>query len=134
MDNQVTEKKTNNRSVILVCDDHRDVNLLMMKILKKYNYDVLCAFNSDECIKIFNDRWRDIDLVIMDFNIATLSGPELGKILKTINPDVKFLFTSGNCLEVCKRKFGLEGNLNFIGKPFRPVELYEKVTKILNGG
>lgn len=127
MQNTTEPKKTK----IMVCDDHRDVTILMKRILKKSAYQVICAYNSDDCLKSFKENKDDIELVIMDINIPSIAGSDLARMVRKMNPDVHVLLTSGHCLEIVKSQHVIDDDFHFIGKPFGPADLRKKVSEIL---
>ncbi|MCK4836520.1 MAG: response regulator [Candidatus Aminicenantes bacterium] len=116
---------------ILLVDDEVFILDVASSMLEKMGYRILSASNGESALDIYNKKWQDISLVILDLIMPNMNGGEIYDRLKTINPEAKVLLSSGYGLngqaaEVMKR--GCDG---FIQKPFDIKELSRKVREII---
>jgi DNA-binding response OmpR family regulator len=84
-------------------------------------------------LTVFEKNRELIALLLTDISLPGGNGCELWVSMRKRNPDLKVLFVSGHVgAEVC-RFHGLEpSTLHFFGKPFKPADLLERVTKVLS--
>jgi DNA-binding NtrC family response regulator len=78
---------------ILVVDDDPNALFTISQILKDEAYYILTAANGQEALEIFNNN--SIRLVISDIRMPDLSGIDLLKELKQINPRVAVILLTG---------------------------------------
>lgn len=103
------------------------------QFFKKWNTEVLIANNSLEAIETLTQR-NDIGLVLMDLQMPEMRGFEAAELIRSSNTPVKnskipiIAFSADAFLET--RNKVLEAGMNdFVTKPFKPDELYQKVLK-----
>lgn len=113
---------------ILVVDDDEEVLKVVVAILKRANFVVLSATNGLAAIKLAEETDSVIDLLLSDVDMAEMSGPDLGELLKKTRPDMHIMLMSG----------GEQGNLlilnygwAYIQKPMVPTRLVQMVTEVL---
>ena len=113
---------------ILVVDDDEAVLNSVVAVLENANFRVLSADGGASAVKVAKESDATIDLLLSDVNMAGMSGPDLGEILKRARPDLHVMLMSG----------GNDGSLlvlNYgwalIQKRSIPVKLVEMVTDVL---
>ncbi|MEJ2220803.1 MAG: PAS domain S-box protein [Desulfobacterales bacterium] len=116
---------------LLIVDDEELVLDVGVNMLEKLGYTVLEAHNGTEAVDIFKAHHHKIKLVILDIIMPDMGGGAVYEKIKSINPDVKVLLSSGysvdgQAIELLER--GCEG---FMQKPFTLEELSGKITQIL---
>lgn len=114
---------------ILVVDDDKDILLIVNLLLNTHNHIVKTISNPEnalEQIRTFNP-----DLILLDVNIGRYDGREICKQVKS-DIDIKHipivLFSA--LMELQDTCTECEAS-DFIGKPFTPLELIEKIQKHL---
>ena len=113
--------------VILVVDDEEIVRKTAKATLQRYGYTVVEAENGLEAVEMF-ERMRDsVSLVLLDLTMPIMSGEETHRRIKAINPSVPVIVSSGYDEMEAARRFGSEGVLDFIKKPYVAQKLAEKV-------
>ncbi len=113
---------------ILIIDDEKSQVELLKGFLKKQRYNVFATTNPKEALKLI--KYRYINLVISDLKMPEISGDELLRRIKNINPDIKFiLITAYGTIEKAVEIMKL-GADDFITKPINLEELLEKIKKI----
>ena len=117
---------------ILVVDDEALLRDLLKEVLEGKGYVVLTAPNGQAAVDIYKKRKGEIGLVILDMLMPGMSGLEVFRTLKEIDPRAKVIIASGyvdrHKVEQVKR----EGVLDFIAKPFSVSELVSKVQRYAN--
>lgn len=108
----------------MVDDDVRILELTG-KMLRLAGYRVLETNLSSEADLIFERNTAEIDLLVSDVQMPSLTGPELAIRLRQRNPRLPVVFMSA-----CADNSGPPGTLQ---KPFRMADLWSKVSDALNG-
>lgn len=120
------------RETILLADDEEVVGRLGQTILERHGYRVLTAADGAEAVEIYRRQPDDIDLVILDLAMPRLSGAEALSELRTINPVVRVLISSGYSSDEDLRAVERAGVLGFVAKPYRPADLARRVRTALD--
>ena len=119
---------------VLLVEDNAELRDATRGILEILGYRVTAAANGTEALDVFDRLGGRIDLVICDVVMPGMSGPEVVERLRTRKPDLAVLFMSGYTDNVVVRHGILEGELEFLEKPFSAARLAEKVREVLGGG
>lgn len=117
---------------ILVVDDDAVLRNLTSSILKKNGYNVITAENGVECILKFSMIPSEIKGVILDLNMPVKNGYETLAELLELEPGLKILIASGDNSPEGIIKLIDAGAYGFIGKPFSPLDLSEKVKNMIS--
>ncbi len=118
---------------VLLVDDEEEVLTVGEKVLTKMGYRVVMASSGEEGVGLYERHKEGIDLVILDMIMPGMNGSETFDALRSIDPHVKVLLSSGYSLEEEARKILRKGCSGFIPKPFRAEELSRVMRKILDG-
>ena len=82
-------------SMLLVEDEEVSLALLANILGKKFSGIALhTANNGRKGLEIFNDH--TIDIVITDINMPEITGLQMAKKIRTLKPESKFIFITGN--------------------------------------
>jgi PAS domain S-box-containing protein len=118
---------------ILVVDDEEIVRQTARNALEHYGYTVLTAKDGREGVDIFRAAHGDIRLVLLDLTMPVMGGEEALHHLKSIDPTVKVLLSSGfNEVETIRRFTG-RGLAGFVQKPYTGLTLLQRVAEVLKG-
>ncbi|RME70023.1 MAG: response regulator, partial [Chloroflexi bacterium] len=117
---------------ILLVEDNPEVRELVEHILRSQGYNLLQAEDGLNALLLARDYTGPIDLVITDVVMPNMSGPVMVSQLKQLKPGLKVLYMSGYTGNVLARHNVLEADTQFIGKPFSPVELTQKIRQVLD--
>lgn len=109
---------------VLVCDDEKDIVSALKIYLSSDGYNVLCAYNGEEAIKIIENN--EVHLVLMDIMMPVTDGiTALSRIRQKYNTPVIFTTAKSEDADII---LGLNiGADDYITKPFNPVELLARV-------
>jgi len=117
---------------ILLVEDDEAVRGLTEMVLKSYGYNVLVAEDPEHAQRISDSPNADIQLVLTDVVMPTMSGRELVRKLTTKHPHLRVLYMSGYTDNVITSGGVLEPGLAFLQKPFTPASLATKVREALD--
>jgi signal transduction histidine kinase/ActR/RegA family two-component response regulator len=113
---EVPPVKESRQARILVIDDEDSVRDVLSRILKTKGHQVVVASNGEEGIERF--RSELFDLVFTDLGMPKLSGWEVGKTIKGINPKVPIAMITGWGVELDREKLSESGIDLVVSKPF----------------
>lgn len=116
---------------ILVVDDEAVVIEVIREILETLGYQVLTAWSGTEAIAMYRSGGKKVDLIILDMILSGLSGAETFDRLRSINPHIKVILSTGYSLMGQAKLIMARGCNGFIQKPFRIEELSQKVREVL---
>jgi two-component system cell cycle sensor histidine kinase/response regulator CckA len=125
------EELPSGRETVLVAEDEDDVRNLVMQILKRQGYRVLEAANGGEALIACEKYKEKIHLLVTDVVMPGMSGRELSERLLPLHPEMKVLYMSGYTDDTILRYGVLEGEINFVQKPFSVEALTQKVREVL---
>ncbi len=118
------------REKILTVDDDPDI-LDVLALTLSENYDVISAANAKEGLEMV--RLKNPDLIITDYNMPGMSGPEMVKILRKdiLFRHIPIIMLTGKG-EVKDMVAGIEsGADDYLVKPFEPDTLLARIKMIL---
>jgi len=118
---------------ILLVEDNVMNQFVAKQFFKKWNTDIAIANNGLEAINILIEK-DDFDLVLMDLQMPQMSGFQAAEIIRAKNTTVKnpaipIIALSADAFIETRRKVLEAGMNDFVTKPFKPEELYQKVVK-----
>jgi signal transduction histidine kinase/ActR/RegA family two-component response regulator len=111
---------------ILVVEDNAAVRALATSVLASKGYTVLEADAGDAALELLDMRTESVDLM------TGMSGVELARQVRARHPSTKVLFMSGYPGEVTVRHGLLAAADAYLGKPFGPTTLLQKVRELLD--
>jgi CheY-like chemotaxis protein len=115
---------------ILVVEDEEGVRNLICAILTDLGYTVLACSEPVSAIQMCKQEQR-IDLLVTDLILPHIDGTKLAETVTMNRPEMRVLFVSGYAPEsFSQRHVKLPGGA-FLGKPFTPAMLANKVREAL---
>lgn len=117
--------------MILVADDEDDVREVVCAMLQSFGYRVIEARNGVEAVELFRERFREIDLVMLDLMMPRMTGDRVFAEMRRISPGVRAILASGYDESGRVREIVASGFGGFLQKPFRRRELGRKIEEIL---
>jgi PAS domain S-box-containing protein len=116
---------------LLVVEDNRESRQLLVKMLETLGFEVQQAENGAEAI----DRWKSFDphLIWMDLRMPVMDGYEATRQIKSQpqGQETVILALTASAFEEERRLAIAAGCDDFIRKPFREEELFEKMAQYL---
>jgi CheY-like chemotaxis protein len=84
-----------NGELVLLADDEEAVREIARKTLERFGYRVLLAANGAEAVSLFAQHREKIAVVITDMAMPVMDGAATIVALRTIEPGVKIIGSSG---------------------------------------
>jgi two-component system cell cycle sensor histidine kinase/response regulator CckA len=117
---------------ILVAEDEEIVKHFLLGILQRAGYTVITAANGEEAISRFREHDSEISLVVSDVVMPKKNGREIYEEIRSLRPDIKFIFISGYTADIILKKGIVEEGIDFVTKPFSKNEILRKVRHVLD--
>jgi DNA-binding NtrC family response regulator len=115
---------------ILLVEDDTDVRWLIATALRRLGYDVIEASSLADACARFGDAGSAIGLLLSDVLLSDGTGPDLYRLLVTIEPSLRLLLTTGASESSLLGLVGDGPVTDFIVRPFSLDALAEKVGDI----
>ena len=114
---------------ICLVEDEENLNHLIKSYLERENYCVKSYFSGSEAMEHINDNF---DLWVIDIMLGdSISGYDILKKIKNVNPNLPVIFTSARDQDLDKI-IGLElGSDDYVTKPYSPKELVLRINNII---
>ena len=129
---RLADKILKGTETILLVDDEDMIVHIGKELIEKMGYKVITAKNGKEALAIYKTNHDHIDMVILDMIMPEMGGSETYDWMKSINPHVQVLLSSGYSVEGEAQEILKRGCNDFIQKPFRIEELSQKIREILD--
>lgn len=115
---------------ILIVDDEKNIRLTMSQSLEPLKIPIQTAVNGEEALQKLRDE--PFGLVFLDLKMPGMDGMEVLSRIKDTWPKVRvIIITAHGTIESAVEAMKL-GAVDFIQKPFSPVEIRELATFVLN--
>jgi two-component system, OmpR family, response regulator len=113
---------------ILLVDDDRTLSPLLKEYLEAKDFDCSLCHNGFEALEVFKNK--KYDLCVLDIKMPFKNGLELALDFKNLEPDIPFLFLTGQAEKEDRIK-GLElGADDYIIKPYSMQEVFLRIKTI----
>ncbi len=119
------------RGTVLVIDDEAIVRKIASTILERYGYTVITAEDGQEGIERFREMHSQLKMVILDMTMPVISGDEALPLIRSVDPRVPVVLSSGYNEAEAARRFAGKGLAAFLQKPYTAAALAATVRSIL---
>lgn len=116
------------RNNILIVDDEKLIIKTLKINLSREGFDVSTAENVDQALAIIQSK--QIDILLSDYLIGSMTGLDLIKQAKKLQPDTKVIMFSGQKDTLVIEKILAHGADIFIVKPFGMKKLLEEIATL----
>lgn len=116
---------------ILLIDDEDTIRELGKEVLETLGYSVVLAADGMEAVGLYTEMKGKIDLIILDIVMPRIGGKETFKKLKSMNPDVKVIISSGYSIDGEAQEILNSGASAFIQKPYKITEISLLIRRVL---
>lgn len=116
-------------ATILVVDDEPALLEVTRRILHRAGFHVLVAHGGQAAVDLARTSPARIDLVVTDVVMPDLSGYEVARALRELDPDIRVLYLSGFAVPAPGDEGALAAEL--VPKPFTAVDLLGAVRAVL---
>lgn len=111
---------------ILAIDDDEVCLGFVTTVLEDQGYQVLTAATPQQAIWIYEDKWREVDMVLLDFLLPPLTGDFVFDEFQRLNPDVRIVLLTG-CDEAVADEMFRKGLRGYLQKPFTLPDLEQTI-------
>lgn len=130
---EISQGEEKKKHVILIVDDEPDILNLTEKFLKLGDFDTITSANAKEALRVLEERYTDISLILLDVMMPGKSGMDVLRQIKgerRYNHILVVLFTVKSFNEDVQKgkRLGADG---YITKPFSGKELLKSVQGML---
>ena len=117
---------------LLVVEDDDIVRMLIVDVLEELEYQVLEADSAPKAFEILATK-PQLDLLVTDFRLpGNVSGVMIAEPALKLRPDLKVIFVSGYAEENVRQDIADNQSVEFLPKPYPPVELAAAVRRSLD--
>ncbi len=109
-------------ATLLIIEDEERMRRVLELVLKPENYDLVLVESAEEGIRIINET-ADIDLILTDLQLGTLTGLDVLEAAKRTLPDVPVLIVTGYGTVKSAVEAMRKGAYDYISKPVDNEEL-----------
>jgi CheY-like chemotaxis protein len=115
-----------------VAEDEEMLRGLADRLLRRHGFAVVLACDGADAVEVFLRERGRIDVVLLDLSMPRLSGREVLRRIRQLDPDLPVVLTSGYSDAAGEelQQLGIQG---FVPKPYRDHDLVEAVRKAVRG-
>jgi two-component system cell cycle sensor histidine kinase/response regulator CckA len=117
---------------ILIVEDEGDLRQVLELVLTSAGYKVVACADGEQALRLYSSRAVEIALVIADRGLPVLSGDEVFRRVRAINPQAKVILASGFIEPDLKSELLKAGVQDFIQKPYTLNEVLRKTRSVLD--
>jgi CheY-like chemotaxis protein/anti-sigma regulatory factor (Ser/Thr protein kinase) len=112
---------------VLIADDIEDNRQLLAQVLAPVGFEIRLATNGAEAVQEF-EEWQP-HLILMDFRMPVMDGHEAIRRIRGMagGEDTKIIAVTASAMDDNRQELMGIGADDFIGKPFRESELFQKI-------
>jgi CheY-like chemotaxis protein len=125
-----TSATSTSSSGILIADDESAILDFLRRGLSLYGFTVWTAKNGVEAVEIYKAHREDIAAVLLDVLMPDQDGPSTLGVLRTIDPDVRCCFMSGDLGRYTQDELLTAGAARVLFKPF-PLSEVAQVLQVM---
>ena len=123
---------TKNTETVLAVEDELAILEMITGMLEHQGYNVIAASAPVDAIRMAKEYDGVIHLLLTDVIMPGMNGSDLSKNLIPLYPKIKSLFMSGYTANIIAHHGILEGDINFIQKPFSMQDMASKIRELLD--
>ncbi len=117
---------------ILLVDDQSEARAMARNMLLELGVtQIFESHDGREALNFLDSAFDFVDLIICDWNMPNMTGVQLLRQLRTVDPDTPFLMVTGRGDMESVVEAKTSGVTGYIIKPFSPVQLEAKIRIIL---
>ncbi len=108
---------------VLLVDDEESVRTIATTMLQRLGMTVVTAVDGQDAVDVYRRRGDEIGCVIMDLTMPRMDGEQAYRELRRIRADVAVIISSGYDEQDVTPRFGTDGPVTFIQKPYELARL-----------
>ncbi len=117
---------------LLIVEDEEAIRRATKRLLERQGYTVLLAADGVEALELIEKRPGDVDLVITDFVMPRMTGPQLYDAVQRRGLPTRFIMVSGYSEDADETRHASRPDVPFMRKPWVPAALLERIREVLD--
>ena len=126
------QQTTGGNETILFVDDEEPLTRMHGQQLGSLGYQVITRNDPLEALAFYKENQGKIDIVITDMTMPVMTGDQLLKRIKKLNPQLKSIICSGYSTKIREDENYYAGASGYLQKPFDKQALDLKIREILD--
>ena len=118
---------------VLIAEDNPVNVMLMKKLLSKWNISPFIAENGERAVEFM--QYGNFDIILMDLQMPVMNGfdaaIEIRKMADPRKANIPIIALTASALFDIKDRVYNSGMNDYVSKPFKPDELYEKILNLV---
>lgn len=110
---------------VLLADDESAVRTVTSRMCEHMGFSVLAACDGEDAVRLLKESNGDVACIILDLIMPGMDGLETLTAIRSINPRIPVILSSGYHESEVRRRFGGTGFTAFIQKPYQLDQLRE---------
>jgi len=119
---------------LLIAEDNPVNVMLMKKLLSKWNITPFIAENGERAVEFV--QYGNFDIILMDLQMPVMNGfdaaVEIRKMADPKKANIPIIALTASALFDIKERVYESGMNDYVSKPFKPDELYEKILNLVS--
>lgn len=115
---------------ILVVEDEREIREVARQYLGELGHEAVLAADGIEALAKFRTTGSRFDAVILDLMLPGVTGTEVLSAIRTANPTLPVIISSGWAPETMSMELQGYGALTFLRKPYRLQEIADSLARL----
>jgi CheY-like chemotaxis protein len=119
---------------VLIAEDNEINKLIAKTMLQKWGFSIVMAADGVEAVKQVEEN--NFDIILMDIQMPNKDGLEATNDIRAMENDDKknipIIALTANTQVSMKEKYDAAGMNGYLNKPFKEVDLYEMIEKVLH--
>lgn len=112
---------------VLIIDDDEIIRMTTEEILHELGYKTLTAESGDSGLALFNKKYSEIDLILLDLTMPGRSVVDIFADILNTDPDVRVLISSGNSYDPKVQQLLSLGAKGFLQKPYTIADMENRI-------
>ncbi len=117
--------------LILVVDEDVQVRKVCESFLRRLGCSVLSVGNGPDAVRLFSQRFDEVDVAILDLSMAGMDGIATYRRLRIIQADLPVIFSTGFSEDELDKRAGSFDEYGYIAKPFKLINIRQAVGQAL---
>ena len=123
---QITLPAFSSEPVVLVVEEEAAIREMLFLVLRQNGFTVHLARNGEEAIMMFSPLQWEVDVVLLDWGMDGMDGPQTLAVLREMNPKIACCFMSGGAAAMHERETPV------LPKPFTITMLIEELRSLVH--
>jgi PAS domain S-box-containing protein len=124
---------TGSGTILLVEDDEAVLKITKL-MLESIGYKVIAATSPNAAINLCMGQHNNFDCVLSDVIMPSMNGIELKNHIKSLKPELPFVFMSGYTADIITGKIPDVGDVEVVKKPLNYFQLNSVLNRLINNG